>query len=48
VISHNVQDGRVTRFVQSRTIVGGYQSGYNVPGAIDKFMTEQSLQRLGT
>jgi len=48
VISHNVQDGRLTRFVQSKSCTGGYNSGYNVAGAVEKYLTEQALQRLGT
>ena len=48
VMSHNVQDGRMTRFVQAKSISGGYQSGYDNQGMIEKYMTEQALQRLGT
>jgi hypothetical protein len=47
VISHNVQDGRITRFSQAKTIAGGISQSYNDPGAYEKFLTEQALQRIG-
>jgi hypothetical protein len=48
VTVHNLQDGRMTRFVQAKSIAGGYETSYDSPGMIEKFMTEQALQRLGT
>ena len=49
VMSHNVQDGRMTRFLQVKSITGGINSGYhNNDGLYEKFLTEQALQRMGT
>ncbi|EWS58110.1 hypothetical protein Y694_03980 [Methylibium sp. T29-B] len=45
---HNVQDGRMTRFEQAKSITGGFTQGYNVEGFYEKYLTEQALQRLGT
>lgn len=44
---HNVQDNRMTRFVQAKSVTGGYSSGYNQGGLRDKYLTEQAIQRLG-
>ena len=48
VISHNIQDGRVTRFLQTKSIAGGISQGYNTSGLYEKYLTEQALQRIGT
>ena len=48
VTCHNIQDGRMTRFLQTKSISGGVSQGYNVEGTFDKYLTEQALQRLGT
>jgi hypothetical protein len=49
VMCHNIQDGRMTRFLQVRSITGGISSGYhNNDGLYEKYLTEQALQRLGT
>jgi hypothetical protein len=38
----------MTRFVQAKSAAGGYTSGYNREGLVDKFLTSQAIQRLGT
>lgn len=47
VHSHNVQDGRITRFSQVKTITGGISQAYNGDGLYEKYLTEQALQRIG-
>ena len=48
VTSHNIQDGRITRFLQTKSIAGGITQGYNTSGLYEKYLTEQALQRIGT
>ncbi len=48
VTSHNVQDGRITRFLQTKSIAGGISQGYNTGNLYEKYLTEQALQRIGT
>lgn len=48
VMAHNVQDGRMTRFYHAKNVAGGYTPKFDVEGLIPKYLTEQSLQRLGT
>jgi hypothetical protein len=45
---HDVQSNRMTRFVQAKKVQGGYTSGYNRDGLIDKYLNNQAIQRLGT
>lgn len=45
---HDIQSNRMTRFVQAKSVTGGYTSGYNRAGLREKFLTEQAIQRLGT
>jgi len=45
---HNVQDNRMTRFVQAKSVAGGYASGFNQHGLYDRYLTEQAIQRIGT
>lgn len=49
VHSHDLQSNRMSRFVQAKSVVGGYQSLYD-PGDEDvynKYLTVQAMQRLG-
>ena len=48
VLAHNVQDGRMTRLAQTKGNAAGYQSSHDRDGMVEKYMTEQALQRLGT
>jgi hypothetical protein len=45
---HSVQDNRMSRFVQARSVTGGYASGYNRADLREKYLTEQAIQRMGT
>jgi hypothetical protein len=45
---HDIQSNRMTRFVQAKSVAGGYTSGYNREGLRDKFLTQQAIQRLGS
>ena len=49
VMSHDIQANRMTRFVQAKTVTGGYQSTWD-PRGIDvynKYLTNQAITRLG-
>ena len=48
VHSHDVQTNRMSRFVQAEEVRGGFRSGYNMEGMYDKYLTMQSLLRMGT
>lgn len=45
---HSVQDNRMSRFVQAKSVTGGYASGYNRADLREKYLTEQAIQRMGT
>jgi len=47
VMSFNLQDGRMTRFLPAKTIAGGMHTGFNGAGVYEKYLTEQALQRIG-
>jgi hypothetical protein len=49
VHSHDIQSNRMSRFVQAKSVTGGYESNYD-PGDVDvfnKYLTVQAMQRLG-
>lgn len=49
VHSFNMQDGRMTRLAQVKSVAGGYQTSYVTDDTlVEKFLTEQALQRLGS
>ncbi|MSQ68072.1 MAG: DUF1329 domain-containing protein [Gammaproteobacteria bacterium] len=49
VISDDVQSRRITRFHQAETCQGGWKSQWNMhDDVINKYMTVQAMQRLGT
>ncbi|MBP8926458.1 MAG: DUF1329 domain-containing protein [Pseudomonadales bacterium] len=45
--SHDVQTNRMSRMVQAEEVRGGFRSGYNIEGMYDKYLTMQSLLRMG-
>lgn len=45
---HDIQSDRMTRFVQAKQVAGGHTSGYNRDGLVDRFLTSQAIQRLGS
>ncbi len=47
VMSHDIQSNRMTRFVQAKSVKGGYKSGYNAKDLYDKYLTVQAIRRLG-
>lgn len=49
VHSHDVQSGRMSRFVQAKTVTGGYDSHYEEDrtDVYNKYLTIQAMQRLG-
>ncbi len=47
VHSHDVQTNRMTRFTHAHD-VAGVESGFNVDGLYDKYLTPQAINRLGT
>jgi hypothetical protein len=49
VISHDVQANRLSRFVQTKEVTGGYKSTYSEAGVdvYNKFLTPQAIGRLG-
>ena len=48
VMSHDIQTNRMTRFVQAKSIRGGYKSAYNTgPEMYEKYLTIQAIRRLG-
>ena len=49
VISNDVQSQRITRFHQAESCAGGWKSQWNMhDDVINKYMTVQAMQRLGT
>ena len=49
VHTHDIQSGRMSRFVQAREVVGGVKSEYNMgPEIYEKYLTEQAIRRFGT
>lgn len=47
VMSHDIQSDRMSRMAQARSIAGGIESGRNVDGLYEKYMTQQAIKRLG-
>lgn len=47
VMSHDIQTNRMSRLVQTKSIGGGVDSGRNVDGLYEKYMTRQAIKRLG-
>jgi hypothetical protein len=47
VHSHDIQSNRMSRFVQAKSITGGYNSSWNQGSLYDKFLTIQAVRRLG-
>ena len=49
VISNDIQSQRITRFHQAESCAGGWKSQWNMhDDVINKYMTVQAMQRLGT
>ncbi len=49
VHSHDLQSNRMSRFVQAKSVVGGYESHYDgtKEDVYNKYLTVQAMQRLG-
>ncbi|MEQ8230558.1 MAG: DUF1329 domain-containing protein, partial [Gammaproteobacteria bacterium] len=52
VISNDIQSKRITRFCQSQTCQGGWESKWDSSGSaedfINNYMTQSAMRRLGT
>ena len=48
VHSHDIQTNRMSRFIQAKSVRGGFDSGLNIGNLYDKYMTIQAIRRLGT
>jgi hypothetical protein len=48
VHSHDIQTNRMSRFIQAKSVRGGFDSGLNIGNLHDKYMTIQAIRRLGT
>lgn len=46
-MTHDIQNNRMSRFVQAKQVSGGYKSARNVDGMYEKYLTEQAISRLG-
>jgi hypothetical protein len=48
-MSHDVQANRMSRFVQAKSVTGGYTGSYAENGVdvYNKFLTPQAIGRLG-
>jgi hypothetical protein len=38
----------MSRFIQAKSVRGGFDSGLNIGNLYDKYMTIQAIRRLGT